>query len=1058
MKHNYRHQIYFTVEKLTKRLQDIQPYLYKTRHPLALEVAPDVTDPKAATWERLPIGGAYGGQNEWRWLRTRAVIPAEWVGRPVAARLILGLPTHPVHVEALVWVNGELRQGVDPNHHEVVLTDHAQGGEAFDLLLRVWTSCFWGTPPTPPQQFLQVAELVELHPPTRQFYHRAEVALGTAQALDNEGAEHQHLLNVLDAAFLALDLRSADGFYTSLPTAAAILEHGLKDATYHSVPAKILATGHAHIDVAWLWRLKNTREKAQHTFGNVLRLMEQYPDFHFTQSQAQLYEYVREDAPSLWDQIKARIKEGRWEVTGGMWVEADCNLASGESFIRQIMVGRAFFREHFGEAVDTPILWLPDTFGYSWALPQIIQRTGLKYFMTSKISWSQYNHLPYDSFRWRGIDGTEVVTHFLTAPGGNDEFSATYNAMVTPDEVAKTWRRYQQKDVHNEVLSIFGYGDGGGGPTLEMLERLDNMADHPGLPQVIQGSAGDFFDRLAEKAPKLPVWNGELYLEYHRGTYTTQARNKQANRKAEVLYHRAEFAAALATLCGQPYPYDALREGWRLILLNQFHDIIPGSSIRAVYEDSAQDYARIFEIGETILRQSIAAIVPFLALPTGEKGLLVFRTAGVLSDQTGLIDLPGDVLGNGQVLMDIDRDHAQFTQRAADALYLFPQTRFNGPSFQVLKIVTGQEPAPDDLLPDARVTATPTTLENSSVRVTFNDLGEIVSLYDKLSDFEVMPPGARGNQLQAFEDRPMRWDAWDVDVFFEHKQYQAEPISATVIDNGPLRASIEFRTRLLNSEIVQRVSLDVLNSRIDFKTVVDWREKHILLKVAFPVNLLATHATFDIQFGNVQRPTHHNTSWDWARFETVAHKWVNLAENGYSVSLLNDCKYGHDVHDNVLRLSLLRSPNWPDPEADQGRQEFTYSLFPNDFALTETIREAYELNDPPQVFVIEGAERGADQPPTPKFSARHTLIAVDMPSIVIETVKAAEDGRGLIIRLYESVRSRGTATIKFGFGIMAAWETNMIETDERELMLKEGDTLTVPFTPYQIRTLRVIPA
>jgi alpha-mannosidase len=1068
LNNTYRHHIRFTAEKIGKRLPLVAGYIRSAHHPIDIEIAdrsPGDTNPtnaaKCSNWQPIKSGDQWGGFDQYRWLRASFQIPHAWQGQKVAAHIVLSNADYDVHAEAIAFLNGEARQGIDPNHHEMLLTESAQGGEGYDLVLAAWTTYFghyFDRPvPNPDTAAFQVAELVCIHTETRKFYHLAEVALGATRRISADSLDYHQILNALDESFKLLDYQSAEHFYKSLPAAMQTLQTGL--AQIPPSRAKVLATGHAHIDVEWMWRLMNTREKSQHTFSTVLRLMEQYPDYHFTQSQAQLYALLKEDAPHLFAQIRERAREGRWEVTGGMWVEPDMNLISGESIIRQIMYGRKFFREEVGE--DTPILWLPDTFGYSWALPQIIKRSGLKYFMTSKISWNQYNRIPYDSFRWRGIDGTEVVTHFLTAASSDDGFFATYNAMVTPEETEITFKHYQQKDVHDEVLTTFGHGDGGGGPMLEMLERLDVMKHAPALPHVKQGRAIEFFDRLNAKADKLPVWNAELYFEYHRGTYTSQARNKRNNRKAEVLYHRAEFIAAMATLVGQPYPHDLLREGWHLLLLNQFHDIIPGSSIRAVYEDSEKDYARIFEIGEQVIAESIKAITPHLPLKKGERGIVVLRSAGVVHDEEDILTIPAGWLKQHKASGD---DSLEAIQHEADHTYIsvYQQSYMASSEIKLLGDPDNWQteiPIVDELIEAATVTATSNTLENHRLRVEFNELGEITSLYDKRVKLELIPSGVVGNQLQAFEDRPMNWDAWDIDTFYDDKMFTAQPVSARIIEKGPLCAMLEFRKRILHSDVVQRVSLKAHSNRLDFDTTIDWRERHTLLKVAFPVNLLSPYATFDIQFGNVQRPTHRNTSWDWARFESVGHKWANLSETGYSVSLLNDCKYGYDVHDHVLRLSLLRAPTKPDAEADQGSHEFTYSLLADPVDIIgETIRQGYLLNDPAEVFLVEGVD--SDD----KLGLDALMIYVDrtfMTSIIIETVKAAENSEGLIVRLYETIRSRGDAYVCFGFPIRAAWETNLLEENERELTIERSsshNSIQLTFTPFQIRTIRVIPA
>ncbi|MCC7447861.1 MAG: alpha-mannosidase [Anaerolineae bacterium] len=1083
MKHpnTYRHDIRSTADKIASRLKLVHECIYPQRLPLTVYVGRgDVSDPaQVDDWTIIKPGEMWGGQNEERWFRCEVTIPPEWAGSRVGVYFALGHPSWRAQPEALAYLDGQFYQGIDGNHHEILLAERAPGGETRTITLHAWCTMFDEDTTALYQQIFWIADLVQIDRPTRHFYHSAEVALETARLIDPDQHEHHLILNALEDAFIALDLREprSPQFYESVAKAEAILDEGL--AKSNPLPATVLATGHAHIDVLWRWLLYHTRAKTMHSFANVVRLMEQYPSFHFIQSQPQLYWLLKRDAPDLYEQIKALVKAGRWEITGGMWVEADCNIPSGESLVRQILLGRLFFREEFG--IESDVLWLPDTFGYSWALPQIIKRSGMKYFMTSKISWNDTNRLPYDSFWWRGIDGTEVLTHFLTAPGDPQFGGSTYNAMLKPHDVLGAWQQYQQKDRHAEVLTAFGWGDGGGGPTLEMLERAERMRNQPGLPRVEQGSASGFFERLAADGKKLPTWNGELYLEYHRGTYTTQARSKRANRKAEALYHRAELAAAIATLVGKPYPHERLNEGWRLILLNQFHDVIPGSSIGEVYAESMKDYERVFEIGESVLRESIDAIAEHLPLAEGERGLVLLHTSGSSRWNDPVVPIPAEWLPEGYIVESVADGKTQAIQPSHDASTLLMRTDgfMNCTELRVLRFkpsddkadptnreanesrharhsgtplaipVSAEAPEPQGLLRRTNQPHPLPILENIYLKVQFNELGEIVSLYDKQSNREIIPTGAVGNQLQAFEDRPAKWDAWDIDLGYGDKMWTAEPESITVIENGPLRATIEVRKKILNSSVIQRIALVQDSQCLDFHTTIDWRERHVLLKVAFPVNILSPLANFGIQFGSVQRPTHHNTSWDWARFESVAHGWASLAESDYGVSLLSDSKYGYDVHDNVLRLSLLRAPTFPDPEADQGQHEFIYSLLPHRSGM-ENGGSADDLNNPIIAFPIQG--KGGT-----RFLAEQPLITA-YHNVVIETVKGAEDGRGIIVRLYEAARSRGEITLRCGFPIAQAWETNLMEDDEQELAVIGGNTLNLYVMPFQIRTIRLIPA
>ncbi|HEX4714586.1 MAG TPA: alpha-mannosidase, partial [Ktedonobacteraceae bacterium] len=899
---------------------------------------------------------------------------------------------------------------------------------------------------------MQPNEVIQIDQLTRDFMTTVRVTLGAVHAMNEDVPARGKLLYALDRAFKLLETREPFGeaFYASIPAAAAALRDGVAQAGA-PLDVRVSATGHAHLDVAWLWTLGQTRRKAGRTFHTVQRLMEQFPAYHFTQSQPQLYDYVRQDFPELFEVIKQRVAEGRWEPIGGMWVEADCNLSGAESLARQFLLGRSFFAEHFGANAETPVLWLPDVFGYAWALPQLIKQAGLKYFFTIKIGWNQYNRLPYDSFWWEGIDGTRVLTHFSTTPDGSS-FSATYNAMATPEQLMGTWTNFSQKDLGRgattpPLLMAYGFGDGGGGPTREMLENIGEMGNFPALPQMEQRSVGAFFDELeATVGDTLPTWNGELYLELHRGTYTTQGRNKRANRQSEFLLHDAEYLASLASLLDPAYryPHETFHKAWELVCLNQFHDIIPGSSIHAVYEESQQQYAQIRQMTGETQTSALASIARQL-----EGDLLLINPTAF--ERADLAFWQGHAPA-GKHLENACEKEPVYTQETEQGTWLATEAG-NPLSITALKIVPGEiQPLASGL------SATPTLLENSFVRVELNGDGDITRIFDKTHAREVIVPGTLANQFQAFEDRPQNWDAWDIDIFYDDKRWTANPAtSVRVLEAGPLRATIEIERQILHSMYTQRLSLSYNSQRLDVETDMDWHERHILLKVAFPVDILSPTATYEIQWGNVQRPTHRNTSWDWARFETCAQKWVDLSEGNYGVSLLNNGKYGHDIRDNTIRLSLLRSPTAPDPQADQGKHTFSYSLLPHAGHWNEqTVGAAYALNDPWLVH-----ERTSTEPPVAQEAASlsplASLIRAEQPNIVIETIKRAEDGHGIIVRLYESQRCRGPVTLTTGFPLKAAWHTNLLEQDEQKFTVS-GRQVTFSVHPYEIVTLRLIPA
>ncbi len=1054
-----QHEIRWTYDKLIRRLQTIQELVYYRRVPLepfhykklAGPQAPVPTGSEIDTsgWTVVEPGTYWGEWGANFVMRSRFQVPYRWgADRPVALYLPIGDSDEFVHPEALVYIGGQPIASVDRYHLEVILPRELSDGQTHELTLQGWAGRMAGD--TNKKPMMGHSALVEVDPTTRELVALTRVGLGVIRNLDKNNPVRVHLLTSLDEAFKALDLRDPtdDRFYASVSVALGILKASLEQ-TGPSLDVDITAVGHAHIDVAWLWTLGQTRQKARRTFYTALHLMQQYPQYHFSQSQPQLYEFIRQDDLALWERIRQKVAEGSWEPMGGMWVEADCNLTGSEALARQFLLGRTFFREHFGPDVDSPILWLPDVFGYAWNLPQLIREAGMQYFFTIKIGWSQYNRMPYDSFWWQGLDGTRVLTHFSPTPSEGSPFASTYNSIADPYEAFHTWTNYQQKDYGPAgtippMLMAFGYGDGGGGPTREMIENLEIMQDFPGMPRTHPGKAWSFFQDLERTTgDRLPVWNGELYLELHRGTYTSQGRNKRANRKSEFLLHDAEFVAALASVLDSSYayPHEQLTEAWKLVCLNQFHDILPGSSVADVYVESQQQYVQAQASAIEVRNQALATIANHLpgdllvANPTSftrrDPALWLLGETG--SEQWQRAD--GDPVGaqpvDGGVLLDIGQL----------------------PPYGVISLVrVGSQAAQPGT--ESGLTAAPDHLENQYLRIELNPDGDITRIYDKTNRRDVLPESAVANQFQAFEDRPLEWDAWDIDIYYEDKMWTPEPASSVqVVESGPLRAAIEITRRILNSVYVQRISLINNSYRLDFETTIDWNERYVLLKTAFPIDVLSPSATYEIQWGNVERPTHMNTSWDWARFETVGHKWVDLSEGGYGASLLNDLKYGHDIHGNTIRLSLLRGPVKPDPGADLGEHHFTYSLLPHAGGWDEqTIAEAYALNDPLIVYPVKG-DLGQSQtdrkPPVP-------FVSIDAANAVIETVKQAEDGQGIIVRLYESQRRRGPVTLTTSFPLASAFRQNLLEENQEELA-SDGNSVTFDLRPYQILTLRLMP-
>jgi alpha-mannosidase len=1049
-----KHRDRWTPQKITRRLELIQQLDYRQRHPIAplkyIELSnPDDAPPIAPNlddsgWETIPYNSYWGKWMTDFALRTTFDVPTDWdKDSSVSLYLPFGESGDFSHPESLAYIDGQSYASADRHHHEILLPDSVKDGQTHHLAFHGWTGLGgWegGTPNT--QLFMKECFVVQIDQPTREFIAMARVALDVTTQLDDNNPVKGLLYNALDDAFNILDTRDplgTDAFYDSVAPALDALKKGIAEAG-DPMDVDIIGVGHAHIDVAWLWTLGQTRRKVGRTFSNVLRLMEQYPDYHFTQSQPQLYKYTEQNYPEIFEGIKERVKEGRWELIGGTWVEPDCNAIGTESLARQFLLGRNYFRKHFGD-VDTPVLWLPDTFGYSWALPQLIKQAGMEYFITHKMSWNQYNHMPDQVLWWQGMDGTKVLTHFLTTVGGYGgellPHATTYNGIVDAQEVFSTWNNFRQKETHNELITAYGFGDGGGGPTREMLENVEQFKNHPGAPRVRPGTVREFMDRLRdEKSEDLPTWNGEFYLEYHRGTLTSQARTKWNNRKSEFLLHDAEFLASYASLIGDfTYPHEILNEAWELVCLNQFHDILPGSSITPVYEDADIDYAHIRELGESVRDNAISALAQSVS---ADATAIAINPTSFAGDRIGLLE------GSADGLSAIGSDSSVMTQSVADGTLV----ALTGLApFSITALSAGEGSSSDTGLSITK-DGDNIIMENALIRLVVNSDGELSSIYDREADREVIEAGKTANQILAFEDRPMAFDAWDIDIYFEDRTENMRDVqSLEIIEDGAIRVGIETKRNYRSSTLIQRMYLTYNSKRIDFDTEIDWHESHIFLKAGFPVDILSPTVTYEIQWGNVERATHRNTSWDWAKFETAAQKWGDLSEGNYGVAILNDSKYGYEAKHNELRLSLLKSATSPDPQADQGRHLMTYSLLPHTGDWRgQVIEQAYDLNDP---IILRSVENGDGS------DTIDSLVQVDSPNVTIETVKQAEDGNGIIVRLYENHRHRGKVTIKAGFELAEAYHTNLLEENESAYEIVDNQ-ITMPIRPYQIATLRLI--
>lgn len=987
--------------------------------------------PPKSGWEHFDIGSVWGGRDVTMWFRAKVTIPESMDGKRVSALIRQG-------GEALSYLNGKPCQGLDSNRDEILLAEKAKAGTEFDLMVEAYSH-----PTSDQKHTFQYADLAVVNEDARKFYWDIQVALDTVQILPEKSASQLRLLDLLNECVKAVDLsrKGDERYFQSLKKAQKIFDKGIKEFQHSYGLGSLLLAGHSHIDTAWLWPLRDTQRKCARTFSTVLKYMEQYPEYHFSQSQPQLYEFTKKYYPDLYDKIKERVKEGRWEPIGATWVEQDSNISSGEALVRQVLYGNRFFQNEFG--IHSRTCWLPDAFGYCWSLPQILKKAGVDTFITTKIDWSQYNKFPYSLFTWQGIDGSKVLG--MMPP-------LNYNGNVVPEDCLAQWNQFKQKDLVDEVVFSFGYGDGGGGATQAMLENGKRLANMVGVPKCSFGRIQDYINRLDKSLDrsKLPVWNDELYLELHRACQTTQARTKRNNRKSELLYRDTEFLSAMAMLnCGAEYQQAKLYDGWKILLCNQFHDILPGSSIQEVYEDTDKDYAKVLQAGDEVRSDALKSLTKMIDTSSSTAGksraVIVYNSLSWIRDDIAHVKVKIDV--NDFVIYDAQGNTVPIQIVGKDkgvTEVIFEANGIPPMGYATYQLVEGVSAKYD-----SELTVSEACLENSLYKLKLVDDGTLESVYEKIQSKEILPEGERANVLQLFDDRPHAHDAWDIDFNFEENMWELDDVkSIEVIEKGPVRATIRVVKTTENSTITQDISLYSNNPRIDFVTHADWWEKHTLMKVAFPVEILSPRATYEIQFGTIERPTHFNTSWDRARFEVAAQKWTDLSEGNYGVSLLNDCKYGHDIHNNLMRISLLRSPTAPDPHADEGEHDFTYSLYPHagDWRFAQTTRHAYQLNCP---LIAELTE-----PHEGTLPRSYSFAKIDQENVIIDAIKKAEDSNAMIIRVYEAYGQRGDVTLKVGFDPTTVTEVDLMEENDESLEF-EGNKICFKISPYEIKTFKI---
>ena len=1043
------------IERHARRTLDelIKPAAYRRRSPVEATVRhlSGEPEPFAAAidgdFEPIAPGTAWGRTWGTSWFHIVGAVPADM--RAECVDLVVDIGFHPglvgFHVEGMVYTaEGQARHGIHPMRRWHRVSDAAEGGETVDVYVEAAANpMVLGHTPTPfgdpatagelPIYHFNGAHFAVFDPDAWRLGLEVEFLLKQAHNVVKDGPHRPRIYSALAAA---MDELRPGLIHETAPAARQHLRRILDEP---GAPNRHLATaiGHAHIDTAWLWPIRETARKCVRTFSNQIELMDAYPEHRFGCSQAAQYEMIERDQPALFQSITERVADGRWVPLGGSWVEADGNLPGGEALVRQHLHGQRYFDAKFGRRCT--VGWIPDVFGYPASLPQIMALSGLTHFVTQKLSWNRTNRFPHHTFAWEGLDGTQITTHFPP--------SDTYNCEIDPYELAKIDRQYSDHARSNSSLVVFGHGDGGGGPTREMLERLRFAADTDGVPRLEVGSPEAFFARVDAESEAatdpMPVWRGELYFEMHRGTYTSQAKTKAGNRRAELLLRQAEWLAIMAYGAdpARGYPLARLDRLWKDTLILQFHDILPGSSIAWVHQQAEADYERIHAEVEQLIAEALDRLAAGSSGGAGSQGTAVSNGPVVSNGKAG---------SNGPVLAfnpaPFDR---QEVVEAPDGSPLWVDVA--GGAIGPLA-----PDVPDDI---GAVVCTSTddgggTMSNGIVRLSWDARGILTSLVHLATGRETLRRGGEANRLEIFDDRPIEYDAWDIEPYYRNRRTVIDQISdLSVEQTHRYAAALRIRRSFGQSTIEQSVIMRAGRGRIDIETDVDWHETDTMLKAAFEVDIHADVAAAEVQFGHVLRPTHQNTTWDLARFEVCAHRWIDVSEPDFGVALLNDSKYGHDTLDGNLRITLLRSAQFPDPVADKGRHRFTYAIYPHagDLVSSDVIAQGYLLNLP--IRLVDGVE-----PTVAPVSSSN-------PGVVIESIKAAEDGSGdLIVRLYESRGARGSSTITFDRPVGHVEITNLLEEpfqlgdealDAVSVAPIDSASVRVELRPFRILTLRV---
>jgi alpha-mannosidase len=955
------------------------------------------------------------------WLRQRIVIPQDWHGYPSENAF--------AHLNLIWWAQKA----------EIYLDGHfVQGGDLYDAVQRVpLGKCRAG------QSILVALRLVSPGHDTGAL---------TQSRLDIEAPKAKP-----DPGMLADELEVVDSYLKANPTPKlrSIFNRALTeidwsalhkgqlqrfDLSLASARKTLLPTaaltrqreihilGQSHIDMAWLWPVPETHQVIEKTFRSTLGLIGEDSQLHFAQSSAQAYAWIEQEHPQLFTQIQAQVKAGRWELVGGMWVEPDLNLPDGESLVRQVLYGKQYFQSRFGQ--DIHIGWNPDSFGYTWQLPQIYKKSGIDFFLTQKLDWNDTTKFPYRTFWWEAPDGSKVLTYFSTPLG----------EQIDGVKMATKAIAYEKNTGFKKLLWLYGVGDHGGGPTRDMLQQSQRWQQSSVFPKLVQTTANQYFQELlvADHKKAFPTWKNELYLEFHRGTYTVHADQKRQNRQQEVLLTNLEKFSSAASFSGQKdYPHSALRGWWKTLLFNQFHDILPGSAITAVYTQANQERQQLTTEAQSQLSKTLTMLASKADTQGSGTPVVIFNSLGSVRSSVAKVSLINVPKEN---LVAVDRQGNSIpVQILADGTALFWAKDIPGVGYKVFWLRKADQS-----------TLALSPLENANLRVILDPAtGDIASLLDKTTGKELL--SAPGNQLQFFQDQGQYWDAWNIDPEYEkHPLPPAKLVSVEIVETGSVRSVVRVTRRFQQSTFIQDLILYRDSPLLYIENRVDWQELHVFVKAAFPLKLAMDRATYEIPFATIDRSTLRHTKEHKAQWEVPALRWASLSDGKQGFSLLNDSKYGYDARRSekgtVLRLSLLRGPQWPDPKADRGSHAFTYALsgFSGDWRSSGTIQQGLDLNTP-LMAVVESPHVGAIDT---------SFLTIDNPQIVLATWKQAEDGDGWVIRLYESTGKPAQGTLIFPQALKTANVTDLLEHKQKPLTVI-GKKLNISLSSYEIQTIRV---